>query len=148
MPITTTFKVEGLTQLGERMRNLNNKVATRSAVRAVAAGAKLVKAAARTNILSSPAVQTRSLLDAVITKKLSKSQTNLTAEYIVTVRRKRGRRKTKTKQAEAPYARFVEFGTVNMPAEPFLQPALARNVRPAIEAMKNRLEEEIVKGGA
>lgn len=143
-----TFKVDGLQALSERMRNLSTKIATRGAVRATGAAAQIVRTAAKDNIKRSPSIVTRSLLDAVILKKLPKSQTSLTSEHIVTVRRSVRGKKTKTKQATAPHAVFVEFGTVNMPAEPFLRPALARNVSRAIDVMAKRLEDEITKAGA
>lgn len=149
MPQTITIKVEGLSELGERLRALNVKVATRSCVRATAAAGQLVKKAAKTNIQRSPSIETGTLLDAVIVKKLSKSQSQYTSEHIVTVRRaKRGKKPPKTKQSTAPYARFVEFGTVNMPAEPFLRPALDNNIQPAIDVMKQKLTDEIFKAGA
>lgn len=148
MPTITTIRVDGLQELGRRMRNLSNKVATRSCARATGAAAQLVKKAAKTNILTSPSVRTRTLFNAVIVKKLRKSQSNLTSEHIVTVRRKQSARATKTTQQTAPYAPFVEHGTVNMPAEPFLEPALSHNVQPAINVMKDTLTDEIIKAGA
>lgn len=148
MPTTVTIHVDGLQQLGERLSKLAAKVATKSAVRATGAAAQLVRKAAKDNIKRSPSIVTGTLLDAVILKKLPKSQSTLTSEHIVTVRRaKRWGSKAKTKQVTAPHATFIEFGTVNMPAEPFLRPALERNVQPAIDVMKARLTEEIFKAG-
>ena len=43
---------------------------------------------------------------------------------------------------------FLERGTVKMPAEPYLAPALSANITPAINAMKDALDKAIKKGGA
>lgn len=143
MTTTTGIKVAGLRELGAAMLALKVDVPKASG-RATFAAAKIVKAAAQANVRSSPSVATGSLLGAIITKKLPRSQSALTAEHIVTVR---GRGKPTTKKGRnidrAPYAFHVEFGTVNMPAEPFLRPALANNVGPAIAAMTGSLSRDI-----
>lgn len=136
----TTFKVEGLRELGESMRALGSEVAVRISASMTGAAAKVVKTAAVRNIESSPSIETGSLRDSVIVKKIPKSQTRLTSEHIVTVRGRgkiirRGKKKGE-RQTSAPHAHFVEFGTVNMPAEPFLRPALDRNQQRAAEVMK------------
>lgn len=148
MAKTVTMKVEGLRELGERMRQLSAKVATQTAARAVNAGAQIVKKQAKANITSSPSVEKGYLLDAVITKKIPKSQTSLTAEYVVTVRgRGKVNKKTGKRQAFAPHAAFVEYGTVHMPAEPFLRPALERKQHQAVSAIKDKLAADIAKAG-
>jgi HK97 gp10 family phage protein len=139
---TTTFQVTGLRQLGEAMRELKAEVARSVAGSMTNAAAQVVKKAAVTNITRNPSVETGSLRDSVIVKKLPKSQTELTSEHIVTVRGrgkiiKRGKKKGQ-RQTSAPHGSFVEFGTVNMQAEPFLRPALEHNQQRAVEAMKER----------
>ena len=44
---------------------------------------------------------------------------------------------------DAWYWRFVEFGTVKMPARPFLRPAFEGKKREAVQAIKTRLSERI-----
>lgn len=130
------------------MRQLSAKVATQTAARAVNAGAQIVKKQAKANITSSPSVEKGYLLDAVITKKIPKSQTSLTAEYVVTVRgRGKVNKKTGKRQTFAPHAVFVEYGTVHMPAEPFLRPALERKQHQAVSAIKEKLAADIAKAG-
>lgn len=136
----TTFSVSGLRELGQSMQELGAEVAQRISVAMTGAAAKVVRAAAVQNVESSPSIETGSLRDSIIVKKIPKSQTALTSEHIVTVRGrgkiiKRGKKKGQ-RQTQAPHAHFVEFGTVNMPAEPFLRPALDRNQERAAEAMK------------
>ena len=141
-------RVEGLRQLGDAMRRLGADVAKKAARSATGSAAALVKKAAQDNIRKSPSIDSGSLLSAVIAKKLPNGQTPLTSEHIVTVR---GRGKTFNKKgqkiARAPHAGFVEFGTVEMPAEPFLRPALSQNVRPAIDKMAQVLKRRIDKAG-
>lgn len=138
--MTTTFKVEGLRELGESMRALSAEVATRIARSMTNGAAQVVKKAAVQHIVSSPSVETGSLSESVIVKRIPARQTTHTSEHIVTVRGrgkiiKRGKRKGQ-RQTEAPHAHFVEFGTVNMPPEPFLRPALDKNKEAAAEAMR------------
>ena len=108
--------------------------------------ASLIKKLARRNVTASPSVVTGSLRDAIISKKIPKSQTPYASEHIVTVRgrSKRGK-KLKNKQSIAPHARYVEFGTVNMPAEPFLAPAFDHGKKEAtdkmIEKIRRRLDQ-------
>jgi HK97 gp10 family phage protein len=45
----------------------------------------------------------------------------------------------------APHAHFVEFGTVNMPAEPFLRPAFDQEKGAAAQAIADRLSARIAK---
>lgn len=143
-----TVRVDGLAELGERMRTLATKRALSACASATGAAAKVIKEAAKANIRSSPSIQTGSLLDAVIVKKVPKGQTTLTSEHLVTVR---GRGKAITKKGQkiplAPYARFVEQGTVKMPAEPFLRPAFDTQGGKALNVMVDRLEQRLIKEG-
>ena len=143
-----TIEVKGLRELGEAMRLLKAETALKYARAATGAAARVVKVAAQQNITSSPSVITRNLYSAVIAKRIPKSQTELTSEHIVTVRGRGKKTRKGNLQAGAPYAHFVEFGTVKMPAEPFLRPALERNQQKAIEAMRRPLEKGIIKSRA
>jgi HK97 gp10 family phage protein len=149
MATTTRVQVLGLRQLGEAMRLLSSDVALKVARAATAAAAQPVKKAAIRNIVNSPSVQTGSLRDSVIVKRLGRAESALTSEHIVTVRGrgkliKKGKNKGQH-QTSAPHAHFVEFGTVNMPPEPFLQPAFEEQKGNAVEAMKNKLAARIAK---
>ncbi len=145
--MVTRVRVDGLRQLGERMKRLSSDIALKAAAQATAGGARKVKKQAQTNIKRSPSVVTGTLHDAVIVKKLGKRDTQLTSEHIVTVRRRKTGRKTKTKQASAPHASFVEFGTVNMPAEPYLRPAIEQDQAGTIQAMLEPLRKRLAKEG-
>lgn len=144
-----SVKVEGLEQLRDNMRKLADKVQNKIAHQAVGAAARIVKDAAKANVRQN-SVDTGSLFESIITKKLTKNQTRLTSEYIVTPRQRRtGKQKgKKKKQAVAPHARFIEFGTIFVTPRPFLGPALKHNVSKSIQVMKDRLEAGLKKAAA
>jgi HK97 gp10 family phage protein len=141
--------VEGLRQLGERMRKLSKDVAIKDARASTAAGAQVVKKAVQGKVRSNPSIDTGSLLASVIVKRLPKRDTTLTSEHIVTFRgRGKVSKKTGVKQAEAPHARHIEFGTVNMAAEPVLRPGFDQSKQQALDAMVKKLDERLKKSGA
>lgn len=140
----TSVRVDGLRELGAALKELGNVVGTRIARASTAAGARIVKDQAIANVVRSPSVDTGSLRDSIITKRAPKGETRLTSEHIVTVR---GRGKPANKKGQrinrAPHASMVEFGTVNMPAEPFLRPAFETTKGAAVEAIKGALQRGI-----
>lgn len=142
------IKVEGLRELGLALKGMG-AAGSKAAGRATGAAARLVRSAAKANLRASPSVDTGTLVGAVIAKKLPKGKTALTSEHVVTVR---GRGKLQTAKGKkidvAPHGSKVEFGTVNMPAEPFLRPAMANNIAPAIDAMAGSLRKDIAKAAA
>lgn len=154
MPTTTRMRVDGLRELGERMRALSSDIALKVARGATNAGAQIVKKKAIGNIehnssKNQTSVDTGSLRDGVVVKRLPKRDTTLTSEHIVTVRRRQTtKQKLKGKQKAAPHANLVEFGTVHMPPEPYLRPAFDEGKIDAADAIKRRLEERIKKAEA
>lgn len=139
MPASVIVHVDGLRELGEKLRRLGTPGAQKIGNAMTGAGAQVVKKRARRKVESNPSIKTGSLRDALIVKKIPKSQTTLTSEHIVTVRgRGKPRKNSKRKQSIAPHAHFVEFGTVNMPAEPVLRPALDEGRGEATQAMIDR----------
>lgn len=130
------------------MRNLSADMAGKVARQATAAGAGVVRKAARQNA----PVDSGNLQAAIVMKR--ERDTPLTEEYIVTIRQGRTRDTKAGKSGKGPkgkdafYARFVEFGTVKMPARPFLRPALEQNTDAATQAMAKRLKARLDKAGA
>ncbi|MBS0344763.1 MAG: HK97 gp10 family phage protein [Proteobacteria bacterium] len=142
---SVTLKIEGLSDLGKRLQTLSADMQGKVARAATAAGAVVIKNAA---IQKAPE-DTGNLKKNIIAKRLPKSETSLTSEHIVTVRK--GKKTAKQKAAgirDAYYGVFVEFGTAKMTAQPFLRPAFDQNKEKAVDAMKNRLEARIKKAGA
>lgn len=126
------------------MQELSRDIALRISGQATNAGAQLVKRKVRQNIIARQLIDTGSLRDAVIVKKIPRGQTQLTSEHIVTFRgRGKRHRKSKMKQAIAPHAVYIEFGTVNMAAEPVLAPAFDSEKGRAVEAIADRLRKRI-----
>lgn len=149
MATTTRVRVDGLRQLGAAMKKLDRAVALKGARSATAAAAKPVKNAAIRNIDANPSIDSGDLRKNVIVKRLGKNESSLTSEHIVTVRGRGKKKKNKdgtvTQDQGAPHAHLVEFGTVNMPAEPFLGPAYEQQKQNAVEAMRERLAKFIAK---
>jgi HK97 gp10 family phage protein len=142
------FSVSGLKELQAAMNKLSADMAGKIARQATAAAAGVVRKAAKANA----PVDSGNLKAAIVMKR--KRSTNLTEEYNVAVR---AGKKSDVKNAKAGtgklgkdayYARFVEFGTVKTPPNPFLAPALSDNVQQATDAMKKRLEDRLKKAGA
>jgi len=145
-----TFKVEGLQELERRLLEFGPKVARNGLRAANFAGAKVFREAAK----QSAPVRT-GLLKANISAFKRQSPQNV-AKHSVGVRgvrkkfantaeNRRKRRVGKKYQADGPafYGRFLEFGTSNMSARPFLRPAFQNNIGNAIDAVKARLAKAI-----
>jgi HK97 gp10 family phage protein len=140
-----TVRIEGLSQLGNALRGLADVTARKLCVQATGAAARVVKDGVKEIIRTNPSVDTGSLLESVIVKKVS--EPNLTSAHIVTPRHKRTKRQRKNrgKYPVAPHALFVQFGTVHMSAEPFLDVGLTRNRGKAEQAMKDKLATGIAR---
>jgi HK97 gp10 family phage protein len=147
--VAQELKIEGLAELQRAMDGLRDDVARRVARAATGAAATVVAKAARQNIQALGLVDTGNLRAAVATQRARRTQ--LTSMHRVGVRSgktadvKAGKAGTGLKGQDAFYWKFLELGTVKRAGTPFLQPALAVNVQPAIEAMAKRLKARIDK---
>ncbi|MDP9991967.1 HK97 gp10 family phage protein [Variovorax boronicumulans] len=146
MAKSVTVKVEGLRELGERMKSLSEDVNNRIARAATAAGAVVIRNAAQAKV----PVDTGNLKKNIIVKRLPKGESaGLTSEHIVTVRKGKLTKKQKsTGLKDAYYGQFIEFGTVKAPARPFLRPAFDQNKEKAVDAIKSRIDARLKKAGA
>lgn len=151
MHLVARVEEKGLRELGEAMRNLAQKMNLRIAAQATGAAAGIIKREAKNKVKANPSYQTGSLYDAVIAKKIPRRQSEYTSEHIVTVRgrgtkKQRGREAAKGKKvARVTYGHILEFGTVNMPAEPFLRPGFESGKTRAKDAMIAKLRAGIEK---
>jgi len=147
MAQTVTVEIQGLRELDAKLKKMGSRMARRSAGRATGKAAKVIKDAAKRQVIANPSVETGSLLGAIVSKKLPKRETPDTAAHIVTVRVRESKRATKRanrrKQKTAPYANIVEFGSVKMAAEPFLRPAFDSQGRAAQDVMVDTLRREV-----
>jgi HK97 gp10 family phage protein len=145
MAKSVTVSVDGLRDLGERMKALSEDMNKKIGRAGVAAGAGLIARAAK---VKAP-VDTGNLRKNIITKRIPPGESALTSEYIVTVRQGKLTQKQRAKGLQdAFYGRFVEHGTAKMPAKPFLRPAYDENKEKAVEAIKERIAARLTKAGA
>lgn len=145
MASSVTVRVDGLRELGDRMKSLSKDVNNRIGRAATAAGAVVIRNAAQAKV----PVDTGNLKKNIIVKRLPKGESPLTSEHIVTVRK--GKLTAKQKGSglkDAFYGSFVEFGTAKMPARPYLRPAFDQNKERAVEAIKDRIDKRLKKAGA
>lgn len=141
---SVSVKVDGLRELGERMKGLKEDVNTRIARAATAAGAVVIRNAAQQKV----PVDTGNLKKNIIVKRLPKGESSLTSEHIVTVRQGKLTKKQKDKGLQdAYYGKFVEYGTAKMPARPYMRPAFDQNKEKAVQAIKDRIEKRLNKAG-
>ena len=144
MANSVIVKVDGLSELGKRMKGLSEDVNKKIARASTGAGASVIKKAATAKVPR----DTGNLAKNVIAKRIPPGETALTSEHIVTVRQGKLTEKQKgSGLQDAFYGRFVEFGTVNMPAQPFLRPAFDENKERAIQAIKDRIAARLAKAG-
>jgi HK97 gp10 family phage protein len=146
-------KVRGIPDLKAALAGIVPKLRVRALRNALAAGARVVQREARAQApiisASDSAVQqgyrkpgTLQKAIAVRTSKLARR--NGDVGVFVNVRpAKRGFRGGKS-PADPFYWRFVEFGTRNMPARPFLQPA-AQKLDQALQAFIRAIGPQIAK---
>lgn len=136
------IKVEGLQALGAKLQAMGEEMTTKIARGATGAAANLVKKSAQQKAPK----RTGNLARNIITKRLGKSDSSLTSEHIVTVRRRRTKGQKSSGEKSAYYGQFVEFGSIHNVPNPFLRPAFDENVQRAIETMKSVISDRIARG--
>lgn len=147
-----TISLKGFEEARRKLESLPDKLVTRGLRRAAAAGAKVIRDAAKETVH----VRTGLLKASIISKKARGSRFQQT--YQVRVRgvkrtygntranRRLGRAGRKY-EADGPafYGKFVEFGTSKMAPRPFLRPAFLAKTNQAIEAIRQALAESIAE---
>lgn len=134
-------KVEGLEELVKALKELPIEIQKRPLRSAVSAASKLIADSA----ISKVPVDTGNLRKAIYRYRSRSESGNGRETFFVGVRKgkKKVNGRTVTTQGEAWYWRFVEFGTKNQRAQPFLRPAFESNKSEAIEKMKMQLKKAI-----
>ncbi len=152
MANSEVVQVQGLDQLSKALKELPDRVARNGLRASVYAGAKVIRDEAR---LQAPVAIAAlgpnqpppgTLKRSVIMKQIPEISSKTTQTFFVTVRHGKKYRKQGKKgnlSQDAWYWRFVEFGTVKMPAQPFLRPAFDLRKNDALDAIKTRLAERI-----
>jgi HK97 gp10 family phage protein len=123
-----SVKIEGLDKVRDRLKGLGPTISKKVLGKAVSSGARMVRDGAKALVPVDTGVLRNSLYSARIRELSSPEQVT----YFVGSRK--GKR-YKVKDSDGWYFHLVEFGTVKMPAKPFL--------RPAFELYKYSAEEEI-----
>lgn len=133
------FRVEGLAELGRRMRTLGGDIESKIAFGSVLAGANIIKKEAirlapvssKTSVIDGVKIEPGNLKKNIVNKRVPKAQRQMTAEYVVTVR-------GKAKHGFASRVGAIEeFGSVEQTAQPYM--------RPAFEGKKNEAAAKIVE---
>jgi HK97 gp10 family phage protein len=145
-----TIEVKGLRELGENLKALQTDMALKIAKSATGAAASEVKKIAKAKAVvaeqayivrakkgdAGVLVQPGNVPKNVIIKQIP---SKLTSEHIVAVR---GKRKDGYAQR---IGIFIEFGTINQAALPFMRPALDTGKGKAIAAMVKKIKIGIAK---
>lgn len=151
--------ISGLRELQAALKELPDRVAKNALRASVYAGAKIVRddAKQRAPIFTGPVSQGHpppgTLKKAVIMKQIPEQSGKFRQTFYVAVRHGKKYQKVGKKEInrDAFYWRFVEFGTANMAARPFMRPAFESQKLAAVEAIKaklaDRIEEEAQKLG-
>jgi HK97 gp10 family phage protein len=123
MANTIDMEWKGLAEMVGRFRELQFAVKDRIAYAGAGAGARVLKDAAVTQAVSNGLVDTGALVGGIAFAKI-KTSGNGQYTYVVGVRHGKKRSKQQKADEDDPwYWWFHEFGTVKMPARPFITPA-------------------------
>lgn len=130
----TSFRIEGLRELNERLKQLDQQVQKEALEKAVDAGAQIIakdaaRRAPRSDVPRRPA--DGHLADNIIISVRSKGKS---ANALVGPSKKHF------------WGLFLEYGTVRAPKRPFLRPAFDENIPRLIDEMKSVLREALEKG--
>ena len=137
----------GFKELAEALKKLGARAAKNALRRAVSAGAAEVRNQARANAPVDSGTLKRSI---AIKREKDQRGGPLAATYTVFVKQAKngsvGQKNVKANgKFDAYYARFVEFGTSKVPAQPFLEPAFQTTKSEAVKIIGETIDEGIQK---
>lgn len=156
MADTVEFSMTGMDEVIEKLKQMSPMVQKKGGRRALARAASIVRAAARQNAMGIDDRTTRELIAKNIAMQWMSGLNRRTGDlgYRIGVR---GGARDMTAYGEFGgegrnnpggdtwYWRFVEFGTSEARAKPFMRPALENNVQEATNAFAAELEKQIDK---
>lgn len=134
------FKIEGLDPVIKKLRALPERFAKRGMRRALRKGANVVRDAARDNAKQIDDPETRERIWKNISVQGGGSRREKQAGGPMMRVGVRGGARHHDEQSDLPggnttHWRWIEFGSANNPAQPFMRPALANNVDAATNAV-------------
>jgi len=129
--------VIGLNKLLAELRKVPRDVQFKKLDNAVRAGAVVVLKRAKDTYV--PTGETGRLKNSLFTQKNREASTKESSTY--TIGYNKG--KSRDDPSGAYYGGFVELGTRNMGAQPFLRPALETELDNAIEAIRSKLQKAL-----
>ncbi|MFP6819780.1 HK97-gp10 family putative phage morphogenesis protein [Acinetobacter sp.] len=143
------FDIQGLDQLKSKLERLNNPRKVKSMVRkALRQAANIVRDAARNNAKLIDDPETREKIWKNISVQAGRTRNPSDIKIRVGVRGGASFSNPNPPNlsgGDTRHWRWVEFGSVNNPAVPFMRPALANNIQPVTDKFVQMLNDEIDK---
>ena len=143
------FDIQGLDQLQSKLERLNNPRKVKSRVRkALRQAANIVRDAARNNAKLIDDPETREKIWKNISVQAGKTRNPSDIKIRVGVRGGASFSNPNPPNlsgGDTRHWRWVEFGSANNPAVPFMRPALANNIQPVTDKFAQMLNDEINK---
>ncbi|MFW1969366.1 HK97-gp10 family putative phage morphogenesis protein [Acinetobacter guillouiae] len=143
------FDIQGLEQLQSKLERLNNPRKVKSMVRkSLRQAANIVRDAARNNAKLIDDPETREKIWKNISVQAGKTRNPSDIKIRVGVRGGASFSNPNPPNlsgGDTRHWRWVEFGSVNNPAAPFMRPALANNIQPVTDKSVQMLNDEIDK---
>lgn len=144
------IKLEGLDQVLRNMRSLSGKAIKGAARRALRKGANIVRDAARSNARRIDDPETRENIAKNISVQGGGSRRERRIGGVMMRVGVKGGARRKSGADSLPggdtsHFHFVELGTSNAPAQPFMRPALSQNIQSATDAITRDLAVQVAK---
>ncbi|MCR5864653.1 HK97-gp10 family putative phage morphogenesis protein [Aquincola sp. J276] len=142
-------KVSGLSELREALAGLPDKLRRRALRNALAAGARLIRDAARATVpvLAEPTPRRASgtVRNAISVRTSKAARREGNVGVYVNVRPAKGAARGAKSASDPFYWRFLEFGTDKMAARPYLRPAAQAQAQAALGAFSAKLGPQLDK---
>lgn len=135
------FKIEGLDGVLRKMRELSPKIQKKVLVKAVRAGANIIRDDARSRAKQFDDPQSSEKIWKEIVTKVNTRRGRREGGVVMQVGVRGGAKTDKGGQETSPiwYWRLIEFGTSKMAARPFMRPALESKAEAATDAIVTEL---------
>jgi len=140
-----TIKIDGLKELEARLLKLTKKSQGKCLRKALAAGGRVIVKQAKANAPKKSGNLKKSITAKVTVKAGGKTPVRVPSGELIYVDMKKQAHILVGYTTAAWYGGFVERGTSQKPARPYLRPAIDVKSGEAVEAFKNIMEASILK---